>query len=25
VRALAEHLGTRFGLPWTFLEAPTGL
>jgi dinuclear metal center YbgI/SA1388 family protein len=25
VRALAEHLESRFGLPWTFLEAPTGL
>jgi dinuclear metal center YbgI/SA1388 family protein len=25
VRALAEHLGERFGLPWTFLHAPTGL
>jgi dinuclear metal center YbgI/SA1388 family protein len=25
VRALAEHLEQQFGLPWTFLEAPTGL
>lgn len=25
VRALAEHLGERFGLPWEFLHAPTGL
>jgi dinuclear metal center YbgI/SA1388 family protein len=25
VRALAEHLENRFGLPWIFLEAPTGL
>lgn len=25
VRALAEHTGTRFGIPWDFLEAPTGL
>lgn len=25
VRALAEHLGARFGVPWTFLHAPTGL
>ena len=25
VRALAEHLGTTFGLPWTFVHAPTGL
>jgi len=25
VRALAEHLGERFALPWTFLHAPTGL
>jgi dinuclear metal center YbgI/SA1388 family protein len=25
VRALAEHLATTFGLPWSFLAAPTGL
>jgi dinuclear metal center YbgI/SA1388 family protein len=25
VRALAEHIGSRFGLDWTFLEHPTGL
>ncbi len=25
VRALARHLGDTFGLPWEFLEAPTGL
>lgn len=25
VRALAEHLEQRFGLPWTFLDHPTGL
>jgi dinuclear metal center YbgI/SA1388 family protein len=25
VRALADHLGRTFGLPWEFLEAPTGL
>ena len=25
VRALAEHLGQRFGLPWEFLDCPTGL
>lgn len=25
VCALAEHLGERFGVPWTFLHAPTGL
>lgn len=25
VRALAEHLGAKFALPWTFLHAPTGL
>jgi dinuclear metal center YbgI/SA1388 family protein len=25
VKALAEHLETRFGLPWTFLDHPTGL
>lgn len=24
VAALAERLGTEFGLPWSFLEAPTG-
>ncbi len=25
VRALAEHLGERFALPWSFVHAPTGL
>lgn len=25
VRALAEHLQERFGLPWTFIDRPTGL
>ncbi|MGA0919631.1 MAG: Nif3-like dinuclear metal center hexameric protein [Gemmatimonadaceae bacterium] len=25
VRALAAHLEERFGLPWTFIDAPTGL
>lgn len=25
VRALAAHVGETFGLPWLFLEAPTGL
>lgn len=25
VRALAEHLGSRFGLPWEFHRHPTGL
>lgn len=25
VRALAAHLEARFGLPWTFLDLPTGL
>lgn len=25
VRALAEHIGDRFSLPWTFLDHPTGL
>jgi putative NIF3 family GTP cyclohydrolase 1 type 2 len=25
VRALGEHLATKFDLPWTFLRAPTGL
>ncbi len=25
VRALAEHVSDRFGLPWQFIEAPTGL
>ncbi len=25
VKALAAHLATRFGLPWTFLDHPTGL
>jgi dinuclear metal center YbgI/SA1388 family protein len=25
VRALAEHLSTTFGVPWTFITAPTGL
>ncbi len=25
VRALARHLEERYGLPWTFIEGPTGL
>jgi len=25
VRALSEHLADRFGLRWTFLDAPSGL
>jgi len=25
VRALARHVGERFGVPWTFVDAPTGL
>lgn len=25
VRALADHLSSEFGLPWTFLDHPTGL
>jgi dinuclear metal center YbgI/SA1388 family protein len=25
VRALAAHVGSAFGLPWLFLDAPTGL
>jgi len=25
VRALARHLGEKFSLPWSFVEAPTGL
>jgi dinuclear metal center YbgI/SA1388 family protein len=25
VKALAEHLSTKFGLPWMFLDHPTGL
>lgn len=25
VKALAEHLGKRFGVPWTFLDHPSGL
>jgi dinuclear metal center YbgI/SA1388 family protein len=25
VRALADHLSHRFGLPWTFVHVPTGL
>lgn len=25
VKALAEHLSVRFGIPWTFLDHPTGL
>jgi len=25
VKALAEHLSARFGLPWVFLDHPTGL
>jgi len=25
VRALAQHLGERFNIPWSFVDAPTGL
>jgi putative NIF3 family GTP cyclohydrolase 1 type 2 len=25
VQALAEHVSTQYGLPWTFLAAPSGL
>ena len=25
VRALARHVGEEFGVPWTFIDAPTGL
>jgi putative NIF3 family GTP cyclohydrolase 1 type 2 len=25
VRALAEHLSTKFAIPWIFLDHPTGL
>jgi dinuclear metal center YbgI/SA1388 family protein len=25
VKALAEHVNAKFGLPWTFLDHPTGL
>lgn len=25
VKALTEHLGEKFGLPWTFIDHPTGL
>jgi len=25
VKALAAHLEARFGLPWVFLDHPTGL
>jgi dinuclear metal center YbgI/SA1388 family protein len=25
VRALAEHVSATFGVPWTFIDAPTGL
>jgi putative NIF3 family GTP cyclohydrolase 1 type 2 len=25
VSALAAHVGEVFGLPWSFIEAPTGL
>jgi putative NIF3 family GTP cyclohydrolase 1 type 2 len=25
VKALAQHLGTKFDLPWVFLDHPTGL
>jgi dinuclear metal center YbgI/SA1388 family protein len=25
VRALAQHLGEKFGIPWVFLDHPTGL
>ena len=24
VRALAQHVGERFSVPWTFIPAPTG-
>ena len=24
VRALAAHVGQQFGMPWSFIEAPTG-
>jgi putative NIF3 family GTP cyclohydrolase 1 type 2 len=25
VKALAEHLSMKFGIPWEFLDLPTGL
>ena len=25
VKALAEHVASQFGLPWAFLDHPTGL
>jgi putative NIF3 family GTP cyclohydrolase 1 type 2 len=25
VRALGAHIGERFGVPWDFIDAPTGL
>jgi len=25
VRALAQHLGEKFNLPWSFIDVPTGL
>jgi putative NIF3 family GTP cyclohydrolase 1 type 2 len=25
VRALAQHVSDRFGVPWAFVAAPTGL
>ncbi|MES1259838.1 MAG: Nif3-like dinuclear metal center hexameric protein, partial [Gemmatimonadota bacterium] len=25
VKALAEHVGKRFGLPWVFHDHPTGM
>jgi putative NIF3 family GTP cyclohydrolase 1 type 2 len=25
VRALAQEVGDRFDLPWTFIDAPTGM
>lgn len=25
VTALAEHVGEKFGMDWTFIDAPTGL
>lgn len=25
IRALAEHAGAQFGVPWTFVDSPTGL
>jgi putative NIF3 family GTP cyclohydrolase 1 type 2 len=25
VRSLAEHLSGKYGIPWEFIQAPTGL